>query len=123
MRDIPFGLLEQSGESERHWIEEGCFIQEILNHSGVASSIARAWVPVGMTTIWHTVAVHECYVIESGCGLVELDHQPGFDVVAGDNVSIAPHTPQRIHNMGDKELVFLCLCTPRFTPENYKPLE
>ncbi|MBT5030807.1 MAG: cupin domain-containing protein [Proteobacteria bacterium] len=123
MRDIFFGLLEHSGETERHWIEEGCFIQEILNHPEAKTSLARAWVPGRKKTSWHSVAVHECYLIESGHGLVELDYQTGFNVSAGDNVSILPHTPQRICNTGDQELVFLCLCAPRFTPEGYQLLE
>ena len=123
MSDIFFGLLEHSGETERHWIEEGCFIQEILNHPKAKTSLARAWVPSGMITRWHSVAIHEYYLIESGRGSVELDYQVGFNVAASDNVSIPPHTPQRICNTGDQDLVFLCLCTPRFTPESYQSLE
>lgn len=123
MSELPFGLLAYSGEDSPHWIEEGCFIQEILNHPLAKSSIARARVPIGGETRWHSVDVHEWYIIESGKGLMQLDFQDRFEVIKGMNVSIPPGTPQRIRNTGEQDLIFMCLCTPRFTAECYKSLE
>ena len=123
MSELPFGLLAHSGEDKPHWIEEGCFIQEILNHPLAESSIARARVPIGGKTRWHTVDVHEWYIVESGKGQVQLDFQDGFAVVKGMNVSIPPNTPQRVINTGKQELIFMCLCTPRFTAACYKSLQ
>ena len=123
MSEIPFGLLTQSSQDNPHWIEEGCFIHELLNHPLAESSIARARVPIGEKTRWHTVSVHEWYIVESGKGQVELDFQDGFEVLKGMNISIPPNTPQRILNTGEQELIFMCLCTPRFTPKYYTPLE
>jgi len=40
-------------------------------------------------------------------------------VGANDVVLIPPGTRQRITNMGDGDLVFLALCTPRFRVEAY----
>jgi mannose-6-phosphate isomerase-like protein (cupin superfamily) len=40
----------------------------------------------------------------------------------GDRILIPPGTPQRITNTGARDLVFDCLCTPRFVPEAYVAL-
>lgn len=50
-------------------------------------------------------------------------HLPPADVRPGDVVLIPRDTPQRISNTGDHDLVFLCLCTPPFTPDCYEGLE
>lgn len=123
MSEKPFGLLAYSSEDKERWFEEGCFIQELLNHPLAESSIARARVPVGNKTLWHSVSVHEWYIVESGKGQVELDFQNGIEVVKGMNISISPNTAQRILNIGEQDLIFICLCSPRFTPECYKSLE
>ena len=32
-------------------------------------------------------------------------------------------TAQRITNTGESDLIFLCVCMPRFTPDSYESLE
>jgi mannose-6-phosphate isomerase-like protein (cupin superfamily) len=41
----------------------------------------------------------------------------------GDVVLIPPACPQRIANLGDTDLIFLAICTPRFRPEAYEDLD
>ncbi|MGO1001331.1 hypothetical protein [Lysobacter sp. CA196] len=36
---------------------------------------------------------------------------------------IPPGVPQRIANLGDGDLLFLAICTPRFEPGNYEDLD
>jgi len=36
---------------------------------------------------------------------------------------IPPSVRQRITNVGDSDLVFLAICTPRFRPEAYEEVE
>jgi oxalate decarboxylase/phosphoglucose isomerase-like protein (cupin superfamily) len=43
--------------------------------------------------------------------------------VPGDVVLIPPSCRQRISNVGEGELIFLAICTPRFTQEAYEDLE
>ena len=48
---------------------------------------------------------------------------PPREVSPGDVVLIPPDCRQRITNAGEQDLVFLCVCTPRFIPEAYEDLE
>lgn len=108
-----------------YYFEEGCFITELSNtpeHPDL--SIARARVPVGMTTRWHRVKdTAERYVILDGRGRAEVGEQPPCEVGPGDVVVIAASQRQRIANIGDKDLVFLAICTPRFERAAYEDLE
>ena len=45
------------------------------------------------------------------------------DIGPGDTVSIPQHTAQSVTNTGDTDLMFLCLCTPRFLQDCYTSLE
>jgi hypothetical protein len=38
-------------------------------------------------------------------------------------VVIPPSCPQRITNIGEHDLVFLAICSPRFRPEAYEDME
>jgi mannose-6-phosphate isomerase-like protein (cupin superfamily) len=105
------------------WTEERCFIVETWNHlSDPGLSLARARVPPGVTTAKHRLAVDERYLIEKGRGAVELDGNE-TEVAPGDVVLIPRGTTQRIRNSGDEDLVFLCVCTPRFEPRHYEDRE
>lgn len=102
---------------------ERCFITELLNDPSLpGASLARARVEPGVTTALHRLDVEEVYVIESGDGLMEVGGER-FAVTAGDSVRIGAGVSQRIANAGPGDLVFLCLCRPRFRPEGYVDLE
>lgn len=102
---------------------ERCFITELLGHSSQPDiSLARARVLPGVTTQLHALDVEEIYVIETGSGIMEVSGDR-FRVGPGDSVLIPLGMPQRIENDGADDLVFLCLCRPRFHPEGYANLE
>lgn len=104
--------------------DEGCFITEILNDgTSPGVSIARARVEPGMQTELHTLDVAERYVILQGTGLMTIGRQAPFPVREGDSPVIPAGIPQRIKNTGTADLVFLCICTPRFSPKGYTALE
>jgi mannose-6-phosphate isomerase-like protein (cupin superfamily) len=103
---------------------EHCSILESWNDdSDSAVSIARARVEPGVTTQLHRVAVDERYVIVEGRGVVTVGDLADEDVQSGDVVVIPAGTPQRISNPGTVDLVFYCVCSPRFTSEAYTALE
>ncbi|MCB1560619.1 MAG: cupin domain-containing protein [Xanthomonadales bacterium] len=110
---------------DEYWFEEGCWITELSNSADdPALSIARARLPSGGTTRWHRLhGVIERYVILSGRGVVEVGDQPPREVGEGDMVYISAMQAQRIHNPGPDDLLFLALCTPRFTPEAYEDID
>lgn len=98
---------------------ERCYIAE--NHSDPAVSIARATIKPGVTTKSHHLkqGVQEIYIITSGKGIVTIGNLPPTEVAVGDVVVIPPLTSQSVTNTGSKDLVFYCVCTPRFTQDCY----
>lgn len=109
-------------ESDEFFIEEGVFILENLNApDDPAASIARARLPESGQTRWHyLVGTVERYLIASGQGRVEVGDLPPTDVFPGDVVVIPAGVRQRIENTGKGDLVFFCVCTPRFRAECYR---
>lgn len=106
------------------WTEERCYITELLNDKALPDfSLARARVEPGVTTQLHALTVHEAYIIESGEGLMTVGEEEPFAVGPGEVVSIPVNSPQSIRNTGTGDLVFLCVCTPRFSQECYTSLE
>ncbi len=103
---------------------ERCAITELLNCADdAACSVARARVAPGVTTQLHALRhTTERYIILSGTGRVEVG---GVVTEVGPSgiVRIPPGVAQRITNSGTTDLVFLCVCTPRFTPDAYQNLE
>ena len=114
--------LDAAGE---FYTPEKCHIIELSNTSDDPDvSIARARVEPGITTRWHrVVGTAERYVILEGKGRVEVGTLAPQDVGPGDVVLIPPSCTQRISNVGNKDLVFLAICSPRFRVEAYEDLE
>jgi mannose-6-phosphate isomerase-like protein (cupin superfamily) len=112
-------------ESAEYATPELCRILESWNDPGDgAVSIARARVGPGTTTRLHRLrGVVERYVIIEGTGRVGVGDHIEQGVGSGDVVIIPPGVTQRITNTGDRDLVFYCICTPRFTPDCYESLE
>jgi mannose-6-phosphate isomerase-like protein (cupin superfamily) len=104
---------------------ERCSIIELSNtQDDLEASIARARVRSGVTTRWHrVVGTAERYVILEGSGRVEVGSLPPEDVSPGDVVLIPPSCRQRISNIGQADLIFLAICTPRFRPEAYEDID
>jgi mannose-6-phosphate isomerase-like protein (cupin superfamily) len=104
---------------------ERCSIVEVANSEDDPDlSIARARVAPGVVTRWHRlVDTTERYVILEGKGRVEVGGYLREVVSAGDVVSIPPGCRQRIANVGEGDLVFLAICTPRFREEAYTDAE
>ena len=107
------------------YTEELCHIVELHNTASDAGcSIARARVEPGVSTRLHSVrGTSERYVILAGQGSVEVDGQAAVAVGPLAVVNIPAGVPQRITNTGTRDLVFLCICTPRFEMRNYLDLE
>ena len=124
-----FAGLFRPASLQPFYTEERCHIVEYMNTPDCAEvSLAECRVAAGVTTALHSLKVAERYVIRRGRGLMELaGNDPAarqvFSVQPGDCVLIPPGCAQRIKNIGDEELLFLCVCTPRFQSEHYVALE
>ncbi len=102
------------------YTRERCYISELLNSpSHPEVSVARARVRPGVTTELHHLGVAEWYVIEQGFGMMQVGRNAPFPVGPGAIVAIPQHVLQRIRNTGDTDLIFLCICAPRFTFDCY----
>jgi mannose-6-phosphate isomerase-like protein (cupin superfamily) len=108
-----------------YFFAEGGFITEWWNTSAdKAVSVARARVKPGVTTRWHRLRnTTERYLILEGRGRVEVGDGPPEAVGPGAVVLIPPGVRQRITNLGDADLIFLAICTPRFTLAGYEDLD
>ena len=117
-------LLRPPADRKEIHTRERVYISEQLNDPRVPGvSLAQTRVEPGVTTELHSLNVAEWYVIVSGCGLMEVGDQTPFAVAAGDAVEIPAGVAQRIRNTGEIDLMFQCICIPRFTEDSYTPLE
>ena len=114
----------RAGSTQEFFTSEQCYITEYSNiPEDPAVSIARARVEPGVTTRWHRLhGITERYFILSGQGEVELGELPPRPMGPGDVAIIPPGCRQRIRNRGDDDLVFLAICSPRFTAAAYEEL-
>lgn len=113
------------GEKVEFLTGEGCFILEAWNDaSDPAASVARARVPAGMTTQLHCLrGVVERYLVVAGKGMARAGDRGNIPLATGDVLVIPAGAPQRVEAIGEEDLLFYCVCTPRFTPECYEVLE
>jgi mannose-6-phosphate isomerase-like protein (cupin superfamily) len=80
-------------------------------------SLAHAVVAPDAETIWHRLdGTDEVYFILSGCGSVSVGDE-SREVGPGDAVWIPAGVPQRIRNLGQVPLAFLCACGPAYRAE------
>lgn len=114
-------MLSRFRPETEYWFDEGCWIVEIHNSAHDDDcSIARARVAPGATTALHALdATIERYVILEGEGIVEIDGVAS-PVRPLDVATIPAGATQRITNTGSGDLVFLCVCTPRFRESRYR---
>jgi mannose-6-phosphate isomerase-like protein (cupin superfamily) len=117
-------IIHNRSDSE-YYFEEYCFITEWWNSPfDQEVSVVQARVKPGITTRLHRLnEVTERYIILEGKGLVEVGEMGPTEVCPGDVVIIPPGTPQRITNVADSDLIFLAICTPRFTKDVYEDID
>ena len=122
---LPPDRFIQHEVAAEYFFVEGCHITEWWNSPHDAEvSVARARVEPGVTTRWHRLrGVTERYLILEGQGRVEIGDGWIENTGSGAVVFIPAGVCQRITNIGLTPLVFLALCTPRFTPACYEDLE
>lgn len=118
--------LSRPDDTKEFYTNERCHILECFNNhdTSKAFSIARARVEPGVTTAWHRLEkITEVYYILAGAGRMDLGEDTSFEVHPGDIVTIPEGMPQRITNTIDEDLLFLAICNPPFTDDNYEDLD
>jgi mannose-6-phosphate isomerase-like protein (cupin superfamily) len=74
-------------------------------------SLAHAVVQPGDTTLAHKMKTSEVYYILSGHGLMSINSEEK-EIFENDTVYISPNAVQKIKNIGNKPLEFLCIVDP-----------
>jgi mannose-6-phosphate isomerase-like protein (cupin superfamily) len=117
--------IRRLAEHPEYWFDEGCHIVEVSNHDDdPLVSIARARVPPGGTTRWHVLhGIAERYLVVSGHGRVEVGELGAREIGPGDVVLIPAGVRQRVACVGEADLVFFAVCTPRFRVEAYEDVD
>jgi mannose-6-phosphate isomerase-like protein (cupin superfamily) len=99
---------------------ERCYVAENYSSKDNKVSIAIATVKPGVTTVAHHLeGIEEIYIITQGTGIIDIKGIEPTKVTVGDVIVIPKGTSQRIKNVGNCDLVFYCVCTPKFTQEQY----
>jgi mannose-6-phosphate isomerase-like protein (cupin superfamily) len=79
-------------------------------------SLAHARVPPGQATRPHRLVAAEVYYVIEGSGTMFIDDD-SRPVGTGCTVYIPPGATQHIENVGNGDLVFLCIVDPAWQPE------
>ncbi len=85
-------------------------------------SLAHAIVKHGEITFNHKLRTSEVYYILQGKGVMYIDDETA-EVKEGQAIYIPPNSKQRIKNIGDSDLMFLCIVDPAWKPEDEEILE
>lgn len=80
-------------------------------------SLAHAILPVGQTSLAHSLKTSEVYYILSGKGEMHIDQETQL-VESGDAIYIPPQARQFISNSGEEPLVFICIVDPAWQEED-----
>lgn len=117
--------VEKFDPQTEYFFEEGCFITELSNSEADPEvSVARARVEPGKITKWHALeGITERYLILEGRGRAEIGESDSRLLEKGDILIIPANIRQRITNTGGEDLIFLAICSPRFTKSAYRQLE
>jgi len=80
-------------------------------------SLAYAVLVPGAKSLKHKLATDEVYFILSGRGEMHINDETA-QVSFGDVIDIPPNSVQRIKNIGNSDLSFLCLVSPFWKAED-----
>lgn len=108
-------LIKQTKDIEPFVAGDGTILREIINPNDknieIRYSLAHAIVHPGDITKRHRLKSSEAYYIIQGKGLVEINNER-TTVENGTLIYIPPMASQCIKNIGDIDLIFLCVCDP-----------
>ena len=114
----------QTDEEQEFYTDEKCHIIEMMNTPKIENvSVSRARVEPGVTTQNHALHFDEVYYVLSGKGEMQINNAEVKLLGSGDLAFIKRGSSQKITNVSDTDLVFLCVCTPRFRLDGYENKE
>ena len=114
-------IVRRLEDCEQFVAGDGSVLRELL-HPGkqpaeARYSLAHAEVAAGQSTLPHRLMSSEVYYILAGRGTLHIGRE-ARPVVTGCAVYIPPGSVQYIENLGDTDLVFLCIVDPAWRAED-----
>lgn len=82
----------------------------------IGYSLAEARLPISMASLPHSLNASELYYILNGRGILHINDSSA-ELNKGDSALVPANAIQFIENIGEEELVFLCIVEPYWTPE------
>jgi mannose-6-phosphate isomerase-like protein (cupin superfamily) len=114
-------LIRNLSECAEFIAGDGTVLRELLHPAKqaieVRYSLAHAIVPIGETSLPHSLTTSEVYYILSGNGVMHINNE-SQTVKPGDAVYIPPNAKQFISNSSDEPLVFICMVDPAWRKED-----
>ena len=97
-------------------------LMDLSNSSVRKLSLAQATVPPGSQTYPHLhTQSEEIYYLLQGKGRMHIEGE-SRKVTQHDAILIPPRASHYIENIGQEDLVFLCLCSPPYTHQGTRIL-
>jgi mannose-6-phosphate isomerase-like protein (cupin superfamily) len=114
-------LIRNLSECAEFIAGDGTVLRELLHPAKqaieVRYSLAHAIVPIGETSLPHSLTTSEVYYILSGNGVMHINNE-SQTIKPGDAVYIPPNAKQFIFNSSDEPLVFICMVDPAWRKED-----
>lgn len=105
---------------------DNTWLREILHPDkaplNLRYSLAHAVVKPGLTSFLHSLKTSEVYYILQGEGMMHIDDEHE-KVKPGDTIYITPKAMQFISNIGNSDLIFICIVDPAWRVEDEIILE
>jgi mannose-6-phosphate isomerase-like protein (cupin superfamily) len=105
---------------------DNSLLREILNpikdKLDIGYSLAHAKVLPGEFSLEHKLSSSEVYYILHGKAVMHIDDEKAH-INTGQVVYIPPGAVQKIENIGETALIFLCIVEPAWKPEVEEILE
>lgn len=114
-------LIRKLNNCEEFIAGDGTLLRELLHPDkqplDLRYSLAHAIVPVGQTSIPHSLTTSEVYYILSGTGKMHINDITRL-VEPGDVIYIPPSAKQFIQNIGTEPIAFICIVDPAWRRED-----
>lgn len=114
-------LVQKLNDCPEFVAGDGTLLRELLHPDKQALalrySLAHAIVPVGQTSIAHSLKTSEVYYILRGTGEMHINEETQA-VEPGDAIYIPPNAKQFIHNSGSEPIMFICIVDPAWRKED-----
>jgi mannose-6-phosphate isomerase-like protein (cupin superfamily) len=113
-------LIKDIRNCEEITAGDNSILTELLNPEKedlkIRYSLAYAKVKAGETTLAHRLKSSEVYYILDGEGEMYINDETEH-VTAGQAIYIPPDAIQKIKNIGERDLLFLCIVDPSWNVE------